>query len=358
MYNKNELALICLNSILDFEYKHKVNVLSIVDSPSELLDCYDKFSSKIAQMLGDARENTLRHCFKECYYREILADLEERGIVCITYLSADYPAELKEISSKPLVLYAKGNTKLLSKNKFAIVGSRKTLNYALKFCQDVSNELASNDIVIVTGSADGGDRSAILGAVDSGNIISILASGHDLVYPESNRQLIDKVSKNGLVLSEYPPKYPAKPWTYPIRNRLIAGISKGVLIVSGEMKSGAKYTGDFALEFNRDVCALPYSLGVKSGELCNYYIKNGGYLVDSPKDILSLFNINIEEKPKIKLEGNEKIVYEAILDGADTANSLILATNLKIFQLSPIISSLELKGLVVKLVGNKFKVVK
>lgn len=358
MYNNDELAIICLDSIIELEYKHKTKILSLVKSPRELLNLKGEVISKIYDILGNAKGKSLCLCFEKEYSNQVIFELEKRNIVAVTYLSKNYPKSLNEIDFKPLIIYAKGNLGLLNKNKFAIVGSRKTLTYALKFCEDLSKNLSENGIVIVSGSAEGGDRSALIGSVESGNVISILAHGHDLVSPESNRQLIEKIANKGLVISEYPPKVPPRAWTYPIRNRLIAGLSEGVLIISGEMKSGAKYTGDFAIEFNKNLFALPYSIGIKSGELCNYYIKNGAYLCDNVKDVLDTFNLTYEQKPKIELFGNEKLVYEAILNGCDNANSLMIECNLKIFQLTSIISSLELKGLVVKLLGNKLKAVK
>ncbi len=359
MYNEDESAIIALDSIIGLEYKHKRAILKVVKNPRDLLN-FDAFVfDKVAEIIERAKANTVRMAFTKQYFSDVMKELDEKHIRAITYLSSDYPKLLKEVAAPPLVLYVKGNVSLLSSICFGIVGSRKTLPYALKFAENMAQSLTDSGVTIVTGSAVGGDRAAILGALKSGRIISVLAHGHDMIYPESNRELIEKVEKCGLVVSEYPPKAPARAWSFPVRNRIIAGLSRGVLIISGEKTSGARHTANYALEANRDVFALPYSIGIASGELCNDLIKNGAYLCDSQNDILDDLGIKKdEEKPQILLEPQEELVYVAIKDGADNVNSLIAATKLKIFEIAPIISSLELKGFVVRLAGNKFKAIK
>lgn len=358
-YDLNDLAIIALDNLGITDYDKKRDVLKLFNSPYELLTVSDEKLAIIGKIIGENKIGGLKLSLNREYIDEITDNLDKKSITAITYLSKKYPALLKETPLAPLVIYAKGNIDLLNSNCFAIVGSRKTLPNSLKISENIASELSSLGITVVTGSADGGDRSAILGALSSGNIISVLAHGHDMIYPESNRDLIEKVASSGLVISEYPPSFPARSWTFPIRNRIIAGLSRGVLIISGEKKSGARHTANFATEYNREVFALPYSIGIKSGELCNELIKNGAYLCDSVDDITFALGIDKQEKEeKIDLSVEESAVYIAIKDGLDSAVLLMNKTGLKAYEIMPILSSLELKGLIVKLMGNKFKAVK
>lgn len=358
MYTDDELAVIALDSINGIEYKYKSGILQLVKNPSELFSFDENISRGIEKIIDKSKVNTVRLCFEKSYVDGIIQKLVARSVTAVTYLSKAYPESLVNISAFPLVLYCKGNLSLLSSGiRFGAVGSRKTLPYALKFCENVCRRLSEAGVVVVSGSADGADRASLCGALESGNVISVLAHGHDMCYPESNRELIGRVAEKGLVVSEYPPDFPSRAWTFPVRNRIIAGLSQGVLIVSGEMTSGARHTANYAVEYNRDVYALPYSIGVRSGELCNYLIKNGAYLCDCEEDVLSALNLEFQETA-VALDGTETTVYNALKGGVDNVNDLILQSELKVFELAPVLSSLELKGLIVRLAGNKFKVIK
>lgn len=360
MYTVEELAIITLDSLSGLEYKHKNSILNAIEDLSKLFSLDENVFQKIALIIGEAKSNAVKLAFDREYVKKLLNDMQDRNIVAITFLSDGYPERLKQIAAFPLVIYAKGRVELLkNENPFAIVGSRKTLPYATKFASYIAKEVSDLGGVVVTGSAIGGDRSAILGALDSGNVISVLAHGHDCVYPESNRSLIEKVEKKGLVISEYPFSVASRSWMFPVRNRIIAGLSRGVLVVSGEMDSGARHTANYALEFNREIFALPYSIGITSGSLCNHLIKSGAYLCEGIEDVCQCLDVEDREKEEsISLDEEEKKVYYAIKNGCDNANSLIAECGLKIFELTPIISSLEIKGLIVKMLGNKYKSIK
>lgn len=353
-YNDQEKVIIALDSIMGFEYKFK-RILLERFSPSELLSFTPEVNAFSKKVMGDDKVNTLKRVLNEEYISRQIALLAKHKVVAVTYNNQLYPKELNEISTFPLVLYCKGNLELLNDVKFAIVGSRKTLPYALNFAKQVSSQLSSSGVTLVTGSAFGADSAVIGGALQSGKIISVIAHGHGALA-ETNKDLIDKVCERGLVISEYVPETQARAWMYPVRNRLIAGLSKGCLIVSGEKKSGARYTADYSLDFNRDVYALPYSLGIKSGELPIELLKCGAMLCDGAECILDNLHIeNNSEKTEPKLSPNEQTVLDAIKEGCESVDSIMLQTNLKIFELAPVLSSLELGGMIVKMLGNKYK---
>ncbi len=351
----NEKAIVYLDLLTHLEYKHKLKIINLYEDISDLFKnpsiCYDYLLSNA----GQSYAKTFIEGFNLKIYDKLIESVINSDVKIVTIESDDYPECLKNIDIPPLCLYCKGNVKLLNaKNKFSIVGSRKTLPEYLKHCSEISNELSSNGVVVVTGVANGADKSAILGAIDSGNIILVLAGGFDYVDSEQNRDLIKKAIDKGLVITEYSPSVPHLAYHYPVRNRLLAGLSQGVLICSGNYKSGTKYTARFALEYNRDLFCFPYAIKVNSGELCNKLIKEGAYLVESVDDIRNVCGYNIIEKQKISLSTEEEKVYFEIKNGTTNVEILVEKLNLKIYEIIPILSSLELKGYVIKNNSNEY----
>lgn len=359
MYNDDERALIALDALQSLDYNAKCEILNAVSRPKDLLGLGGGALSEIKKRVGEGKANVARLAMSGEFAESQLSKLGERGITALCCFSALYPKRLLNFNEYPLVLYCKGNLRLLESEKcFAVVGSRKTLPNVLAFTVDFSRSVSSRGAVVVTGTADGGDRAAIVGALESGNVISVLAHGHDSIYPQSNRTLIERVAEKGLVISEYPFDVPSRAWQFPRRNRIIAGLGKGVLIVSGAHNSGARHTAEYALEYGAQLFAVPYSLGVKSGELGNHLIKRGAMLLTDAHDVDFLLGLDKEPEPKISLTEEERRAYLAIKGGAEDAAALMRECGLKIFELQPIISALEIKGLIARLQGNKFKATK
>ena len=358
MYTKDELAIIVLDSMLGIEYKHKINILAAVKRPSDLFD--KEAAGRVAfSVIGENKANTVASAFNDDYAGFILEKCEKRGTKVITKISEGYPSEYVNVFMPPLCLYCNGDERLLSKDKkFAIVGSRKCSPEMLALTTDFAAEISSAGGIIVTGSAGGADIAAIKGSLDSGSVISVVAGGIDHVYPEFNRRLIEKVENSALVISEQPPEYEVKPWLFPMRNRLIAGLSKGVLITGGKLDSGARHTATFALDDGKEVFAFPYPPRSAIGALCNSLIKNSGAaLCDDVNDILSFLGLERKEEEKTELEGDELSVFKLIKEGVEDADAILEKTGMKMFELAPVLTSLELQGLIVKLSGNSYKAV-
>ncbi len=360
MYTLSEKAIIYLDSLLSLEYKHKIAIIELYDDISLL---FSDNSIAIDYAIKNACKKNVVNSLENINLSTIdsICDKYEKlGINLITIKSQDYPNSLKEIPLSPICLYAKGNVSLLGKeNLFSIVGSRKTLPQYLNLTEEFSYSLSSKDIVLVTGVAVGVDLSVIKGSYKSGNIIVVLAGGLDFIDSEVNRDYINLIIKNGgLVISEYPLKVPQLSYHYPIRNRIIAGLSKGTLIVSGGLKSGARHTAAFALDYGKEVFAFPYTLGALGGELCNLLIKDGAFLVSSVEDVFNVLKINADTKPNLELQGDEKLVYDTINGGITLFDDIISQTNLKIYELMPILMTLEIKGCIVKVGGNEYSVIK
>ncbi|MBE5756750.1 MAG: DNA-protecting protein DprA [Clostridiales bacterium] len=355
-YSKEELALIWLDSFLGLEYKHKEYLFDRICSNGRISENIIKNQAYIKANIGEKEYDTLLKSAKEEYLDYILKGLESRGITAITKYSKDYPNKLKNLAFSPLILYAKGNISLLSEKSFGIVGSRKSLPYSVALAEKYASELSKNGIVLVTGIAEGVDESVIKGAINNGKIISVIAGGFDKIYPAKNTPLAEEVAKKGLLISEHPPEVLSKNFLFPIRNRIIAGLSDGVLVVSAGLKSGTLYTAEYAEEYSRPVFAIPYTPNIESGKGTNKLIKQGAYLCDSVEDIFEVLGYEKKEEV-INLTEEEKAVLEVIREGEIHVEKLSERLNKPVYLLTPILLMLEIKKLVTKSMGNVYSAV-
>jgi hypothetical protein len=201
-YTRNEKSIIWLDSFSGFEYKYKAEILTLVKNPYEIVENLLKFKENIVNFSSDSVYNNMSASLRnEDYLQNILKEFVQKGITCVTISSSFYPQELKNSPAPPIILYCKGNLQLLKSRKFGIVGSRKSANSALKETEVFSKQLCKY-FTIVSGLAEGGDYTALNSAIDGGNVISVLAYGFDYVYPESNRQLLDKLIERDLEIGE------------------------------------------------------------------------------------------------------------------------------------------------------------
>ena len=256
------------------------------------------------------------------------------------------------------MLYA--NLNLLKSPKLAVVGSRKTLPLYNKKAEEVCQKLAESGVVIVTGIAQGADTSAIKGGLKSGKVISVFAGEVAKVYPSSANDLANKIIESGgLILSEYPYGRTPRVYSYPARNRIIAGLSMGVLIVSGEEDSGARYTAGYSIDYGREVFCFPYGFGA-GGTLCKSLIKNGAIMVENEREIAEVLNLSLKKESinDIELEKEEKIIYFLIKEGIGNTDELAEKSTLAIYQIISALGMLELKGLIVKDFSGNYSALK
>lgn len=303
--------------------------------------------------------NSIRDKFQSGIYRtQLLEKLENKGVRCVTYFSSLYPENLKNIDEPPIVLFCKGNVELLKNNCFSVVGSRRTSASAIALCKRISGELTSA-FTVVTGMAEGADTAAIEGALPSGKVISVLANGFDCFYPAINRGLIERVAREGLLITEYLPHIQPLKYNFPVRNRIIAGLSRGTLIVSAGLKSGALITANLALEYGREVFAFPYGAGISSGAGCNALIKNGAHLTENILDIFREFGLDLEKSEKAPaLSEDEAAVLEEIRTAGEAfLPQIAQKLNKFTYQLIPVVASLEIKGMIARLGGNRYSII-
>lgn len=208
----------------------------------------------------------------------------------ISINSKEYPKQLKEIYNPPKKLYIIGNKKLLQQKGIAIVGARESTQYGKKIAFNISKELSQKGINIISGLALGIDTYAHLGCLKSksiGKTIAVLGSGINEIYPKENIELAKNIIKfGGCIVSEYQPEAKANKFNFPKRNRIISGLSEGVLIVEANEKSGALITAEFALEQGREIFAIPGNIDKLQSRGCNLLIRDGAKIVLSYEDIL------------------------------------------------------------------------
>ena len=211
----------------------------------------------------------------------------ERGAVVVVRSDPRYPALLREIFDPPVLLFARGRLELLQPYHFAIVGTRRPTTYGLAAAERLSADLARAGLTIVSGMARGVDTSAHKGALSaSGDTVAVLGCGVDVVYPSENRQLATDLSVKGLILSEFPMASTAFPQNFPIRNRIISGMSAGVLVVEGAQYSGSAITAKLALDQGREVFAVPGNITSAASWGPNLLIKQGAKLVQDWNDVI------------------------------------------------------------------------
>lgn len=353
-YTAEERAILWLNALPGIEYRGKIALLRAARDPAALLTDWEKISSAVIKD-GKGRVYNIDRLSREREADRLINLLNEKEYFAITLISDDYPESLKAIPDPPLVLYGAGRRELLKRRRFCIVGSRITPPWAEKQAREISEKISSR-FCVVTGLAEGGDRAAIDGALESGNLISVLPCGLDHCYPRSHASLKEKIRSRGLLLSEYLPDTPSAKFYFHARNRLLAGLSEGVLVVSArEKRSGALITASYAAEYGRDVFAFPYNIGFTQGEGCNELIKKGAYLVTGAEDILSVYGMEAPEKKRVSLTQEERLVAETLRDHGELhAAKIAQLCQMTIPEAMATLASLEIKNVVVKSGGNRY----
>lgn len=289
--------------------------------PKEILKIYktsEKFLSLSKEELKKSRLFTAKELskfenFDFSVARKIETTCNQKGYKIITLEDEKYPERLKNIYNPPVVLYVKGNLPEIDKNLVvAVVGTRSATKYGLKTSFEFSYNLAKRGVIIVSGGALGIDSSAQKGAVlADGRVISVLGCGIDFKYLERNNSLKEAILKNGAIVSEYEPDYPARGRNFPIRNRIISGLSSGTLIVEAGQKSGALITANLALEQGRDLFSVPGDIRSKVSFGTNNLIKECAKPVTSIEDILEEYYLKFPKLEKIlKVDKIEDIIDE------------------------------------------------
>jgi DNA processing protein len=295
--------------------------------------------------------------------------LKQKHASFIALCDKNYPKLLLSIENPPIVLFIKGEiSKIDLDNTIGIVGTRKITNYGREVTKLFSFDLASNGFTIVSGLAMGVDAQASWSAIEAkGKTIAVLGNGVDLCFPTSNESLYDKILEGyGVIVSEYPLGQSPTQGSFPSRNRIIAGLSKGVLVTEGAQDSGSLITADYAFKFNRKVFAVPGPITSSLSVAPLKLIEKGAKLVTSADDILKIFNsqflISNDKKNKTSIKtGNfskEELKILQILENEQLHfDEIARKTGVESAKLGSILAILEIKGIVKSLSGGYFKII-
>ena len=292
--------------------------------------------------------------------------LKKRGYSVLTIADEQYPKPLREIFDPPLVLYYAGKIDALSEPSVSIVGARRPTPYGRAVAERLAYDLSAKGLVVISGLARGIDSISHWGALRGGKTIAVLGSGLEMIYPKENRPLFEKIIENGLVLSEYSMKAPPLKYHFPCRNRIISGLSMGVVVVEGTKRSGSLITARLALEENREVMAVPGNITSELSRGTNWLIQGGAKLVNDWKDVVEEFPSPLKEeilsKEKKKrmeppsLNKEEKRIYNLLLpDKLTSVDALFEQSNLSVSEILSILLNLEIKDLVIQRPGKFYQ---
>lgn len=280
--------------------------------------------------------------------KRMIKEWEEKGIRLCMRGDEEYPSNLAEIFDPPSLFYYRGT---IPKSELAIgiVGARRSTTYGRQAARKIASELAASGVVVVSGAARGIDTASHLGALETGKTIAVLGCGVDVIYPPENGKLLADIAENGAVISEYPPGTQPRQGFFPARNRIISGISGGLLVVEAAEKSGALITATCAMEEGRDVFAVPGSIFSPVSVGTNRLIKDGAKPITCGQDILDEYQMSIpkQEVEKISLTKEEHMVHTALqYDYAMSTEELAMKTNLDVQNIALVVLQLTLRGLV------------
>ncbi len=289
-----------------------------------------------------------------------LRTVEKVGARLVTWDDEEYPPNLKQIYDPPPLLYVLGSLKPQDQRAVAVVGSRYPTTYGQMFAERIAMGLSQRGITLVSGLARGVDSSAHQGALTAGGrTIGVLGCGIDIIYPPENRKLFDQVAAQGAILSEFPLGTPPDSDHFPIRNRVISGISLGVVVVEATLRSGSLITARFALEQGREVFAVPGNADSARSAGTNRLIREGAKLVTRAEDILEEISppsqLAVQEvPPQPKLTDEEAKIFSILGPQSMHIDQIISLSALSSAQVSATLLSLELAGHVKQLPGMRF----
>ncbi len=305
--------------------------------------------------------------WEELEYREEFRLIEKLGLTILTVYEREYPVNLKEIYDPPVVLYVRGSLIPEDRPALAVVGSRRASHYGLQSARKLSYQLVSRGLTVVSGLARGIDTAAHRGALSAGGrTIAVLGSGLGNIYPPENKKLAEEIAASGAVISEFPIRAVPDRQNFPLRNRLVSGLSLGVLVVEAGQRSGALITARLAMEQGRLVMAIPGRIDSFSARGTNSLIRDGAKMVAVVEDILEefeyLFPRVLAAGPAIpdgpgrrdNLSPDEKSVYDVLSEGEAGMEQILSTTGLPSPAVSAALVSLELKRLIKRLPGKVF----
>lgn len=291
---------------------------------------------------------------------------EKKKYTILTVEDSRYPDYLREIFDPPFVLYCVGRIETLKEPAVSIVGARKPTPYGRAVAERLAQDLASRGLVVVSGLARGIDSVAHWGALKGGITVAVLGSGLNNLYPRENKRLFDKVTECGAVVTEYPHKTAPLGFHFPLRNRIISGLSLALVVVEATKKSGSLISARLALEQNREVMAVPGNVTSELSRGTNWLIKTGAKLVENWEDVAEEFPSPLKERILLQknkeneklplLNPQEKKFFEALkVDSQTHIDALVESCDFSVSEILSVSLTLELKGLITQSPGKYFQ---
>lgn len=358
-YNTLEKTYIWISYYEEIGYKKQSLLLDLFSDPTQMYLDPKRYKAHIVEIVGEKYYNMLFDLVDDQIIDKYIANLNQMDIKIVTRVSDSYPESLKNIDTPPHVLYCKGDISLLKGDCIAVIGTRRMTRYGSDVTKQFVSALAKSGLVIVSGLADGIDSVAHKTTLEvGGKTIAVLGGGVNHIYPANNTDLANKIVQNGgLICSEYKPATEPKSFHFPIRNRIIAGLSKGVLICEATLNSGSMHTKQYALDYGRDLYVVPGRINDIYSAGCNAILRDlQGAMVLEPNDILKVYHKNFAtknvEQPAVQLTIIEQNILDIIGDDDVHIDEIMSKSGLDAKTLMTQLMRLQLKGLIKTSGGN------
>ena len=361
-YTMEERCRIWLSSVDGIGPARFYHLLAACGSAKAVWENLRDLPSEVISKLGQRAWRNLKASRDDRLVDEIFAAMQKHGIRAVTTDSERYPTPLLDIYDAPPVLSYRGEGPLNYDRRIGIVGSRRATYDGKRAAREIAEHLSANGISVVSGMALGIDTEAHIGALKAdSHTVAVLGCGPEIAYPTSNetlyRQIIDQ---GGLIISEYPLGTQPLSGNFPRRNRIISGLSRGVLLVEGAKGSGAMITVDYALEQGKDVFAVPGGIYSPMAAAPNQLIVEGATPVLSGDSILQFYGwteaaVARPTRAQIELDGDEKRIVGELMYEEMSFDELIMRTMLPADELNTLLTMLELRQIIVRQPGNTFK---
>jgi DNA processing protein len=359
-------ALVALNLV---EHVGPIRVRQLLEHFGDAPSILRASKSQLLQVrgVGEDTAEAIAHWEQNTNLGAELKRITEYGCRVVTQADPEYPPLLREIYDPPIVLYVKGDLSTKDKNSVALVGSRMTTYYGIEVARKLAYQLAYLGVTVVSGGARGIDTAAHQGALSGkGRTVAVLGTGINLVTPPENAKLFEQITAAGALITQFPFNRSADKQSFPIRNRIVAGMTLGTVVVEANLTSGALITANFANEYGRQVFAVPGRIDSPRSKGCHDLIKKGAKLCEGVEDILSEFEYLFPASnrppsasatgilPALELGENEQKIYDQLSHEEIGIDDVIRRSGLPSSAVSVALLSLEMKRLVRQLPGKMF----
>ncbi len=358
MYSSSQRGYLWLSLTPKMTPLRRRRLLEYEPDPGRLMQDFEACRDDVVSLVGEETYEELLHTILSRKVDREIEALQAMGAVALTPADDDFPSGLLDLDQPPVALYCKGDLSLLLGRNLAVVGTRAITRYGRDVTQNMVADLVTHGFCIVSGLARGVDTVAHRTALSYDKLtIGVLPCGLDKVYPAENKDLYEQIAAKGLLVSEYPLGTTVQQYTFVERNRIIAALAMGVLVTEAGEHSGAGITVNHALEQSRDVFVVPGNIYSKASVGTNNMLKSmQGALVTTAYDILEYYHVAVDQGPAcdLQLDIVETQIMEALEEGDRHIEELMALTQMNVSTLTPILTKLELMGLVKKLTGNYF----